>query len=482
MHYKLWINGTWKNTLESKIITSPYSGRTVAICDQAGESEIEETIQSSVNAFPSFKKTSRYARSVLLRKMGDGIEQRREEFLNSIIEEAGKPITLANIEVSRAVTSFYIASEETKRYAGDYIPMDVDNTGISFDPLVSFFIPRGVVLGISPFNFPLNLVVHKVAPALAIGACIILKPSPEAPGAACLLAEVFLEAAKFVSETIQNIPLSSFQVIHCSNELTSAMVEDKRLSILSFTGSDRVGWKLQTIAQGKKVSLELGGNAAVIVHKDADIKRAVSRSVFGAFSYAGQVCISVQRIFIHREIYSEFKNTFLQETEQVVTGDPFDKETLVGPLIHRSARDRILTWVKEATELGAIVLNTVNAVENILYPIVLESVPKKTKLCSEEVFGPVVILDFYEDFSEVIQKVNESRYGLQVGVFTDSEQIMRQATENLDVGAILFNEIPSFRADHMPYGGVKESGLGREGIRFAMEEFSERKTIIKWRN
>ncbi|MBK8394717.1 MAG: aldehyde dehydrogenase family protein [Leptospiraceae bacterium] len=482
MHYKLWIGGKWTETGETNIIKSPFSGTTVALIEQAGEQDIEKMITEASLAFPKFKNTSRYARSILLKQIADKIELRKNEFINVIVNEAGKPISLAEVEVNRAITNFYTASEETKRYAGDLIPADSDLHGIHFDQMISFFTPRGIVLGISPFNFPLNLVVHKVAPALAIGACIILKPSPEAPGAANLLAEIFLEAAKHVTNEIEEIPFSAFQVIHCSNELASRMVEDKRISVLSFTGSDLVGWNLYAIARKKKVCLELGGNAAVIVHRDADIQRAVSRSVIGAFSYSGQVCISVQRIIIHKEIYSEFKRLFLEETEKLVCGDPTDKNVIVGPLINRNARDRIFSWIEEAKSSGAILLTSINALENVLYPVVLESVSTNAKIFTEEVFGPVVLLDSYETFPEAIEKVNDSRFGLQVGVFTDSDWLMQQAINDLDVGSILFNEVPSFRADHMPYGGVKDSGLGREGIRFAMEEFSERKTIIKWRN
>ncbi len=481
MRYKLWIAGEWKETGDTRIVTSPFSGNTVALCEQAGEAEIEEAIQFALSAFSEFKKVSRYARSILLERIANGIELRRDEFISVIVHEAGKPITLAEAEVSRAISCFQIASEETKRYAGEVIPLDSDRNGKDFDLAMSFFTPRGLILAITPFNFPINLVAHKVAPALAIGACVILKPSPEAPGAAYLLAQIFAECTKFVSDSIEEIPLSSFQVVNCSNELATQMVKDKRISTLSFTGSDRVGWDLQTFARGKKVCLELGGNAAVIVHLDADLEKAANRCVFGAFSYAGQVCISVQRIFIHQDVFFEFKKIFLRETEKIIAGDPSERETLVGPLINRKARDRIFTWIEEARKANALFLNSVNAVDNIIYPIVLESVPTNLKISTEEVFGPVVILDDFTNFSEAIQRVNESRFGLQVGVFTDSDKIMRQAIDKLDAGAILFNEIPNFRLDHMPYGGVKDSGLGREGIRFAMEEFSERKTIIKRR-
>lgn len=481
MRYKLWIGGDWKETGDTHIVTSPFSGNTVALCEQAGETEIEEAIQFAESAFPKFKKVSRYTRSVLLNRIAEGIEKRRDEFVLAIVQEAGKPIALAETEVSRAITCFRIASEESKRYAGDIIPLDGDVNGRNFDSAISFFVPRGIVLAITPFNFPLNLVAHKVAPALAIGACIILKPSPEAPGASNLLAQIFAESAIFISDSLEEISLSSFQVVHCSNELASKLLQDERISVLSFTGSDRVGWELQSIALGKKVCLELGGNAAVIVHRDADLELAVSRCVVGAFAYAGQVCISVQRIFIHQDIFFEFKKLFLRETEKVIAGDPLERETLVGPLINRKARDRIFSWIEEARKANALFLNSVNAVDNIIYPVVLESVPAHLKISTEEVFGPVVLLDDYTNFQEAVQRVNESRFGLQVGVFTDSDKIMRQAIDDLDSGAILFNEIPSFRLDHMPYGGVKDSGLGREGIRFAMEEFSERKTIIRRR-
>jgi acyl-CoA reductase-like NAD-dependent aldehyde dehydrogenase len=482
MQYKLWIGGQWRETGDTRIISSPFSGNTIALCEQAIELEMNEAIESARTALLIFKKVSRYARSILLERMANGIELRRDDFISAIVNEAGKPISLAEMEVNRAVSCFQIASEESKRYAGDITPLDSEKSGREFDFAVSYFTPRGIVLAITPFNFPLNLVAHKVAPALAVGAPVILKPSPEAPGPAYILAQVFEECAKFVSSSIEEIPTSSFQVLSCSNELASSLVMDKRISTLSFTGSDKVGWELQRLAQGKKVCLELGGNAAVIIHKDADLERAAKRCAFGAFSYAGQVCISVQKIFIHQDVFYEFKKIFLQETEKIKAGDPSDREIIVGPLINKKARDRIFDWIEEAKKANALFLSSVNAVGNIIYPIVLESVPADLKISTEEVFGPVVILDDYVNIDDAIERVNESRYGLQIGVFTDSDRIMRHATDNIEAGAILFNEIPTFRADHIPYGGIKDSGLGREGIRYAMEEFSERKTIIRWRS
>ncbi|HNI88185.1 MAG TPA: aldehyde dehydrogenase family protein, partial [Leptospiraceae bacterium] len=303
MRYKLWINGDWEETGDTKVISSPYTQTTVALCEQANEKLIDKAILSAYETFPFFKKSSRYARSLLLKYIAAGIESRKKEFIETIVNEAGKPIQFAEGEVNRGITSFQIASEEAKRYNGEMISLDGDKSGVGFDPAFSYFVPKGVVLAITPFNFPLNLVAHKVAPALAIGATVILKPSPEAPGAANLLTEVFLESVKLVSNEFEKIPSTALQLVHCSNDLASKMVKDKRVAVVSFTGSDKVGWELQKLAAGKKISLELGGNAAVIVHKDADIDLAVRRCVLGAFSYAGQICISVQRIFIHHDIY-----------------------------------------------------------------------------------------------------------------------------------------------------------------------------------
>ncbi len=398
-----------------------------------------------------------------------------------MVEEAGKPRTLSEVEVSRAVQTFTVASEEAKRLGGEVVPMDWDAGGRAYSPAVSMLVPRGPVLAISPFNFPLNLVAHKVAPALAVGAPILVKPAPQAPGASSILARIFEESAQAVSDASEQVPLAALQWVQASNEVIARAVQDPRLPVLSFTGSDRVGWSLQQQALRKRVLLELGGNAAVIVHSDADLARAATRCAYGAFAYAGQICISVQRIFVQESVLPKFRGLFLAEVAKVRSGDPADPATLVGPIIDSGQADRILAWIDEAKRAGARVLVGGGRSGNVVAPTVLEDVASDQKLVCEEAFGPVATVSSYRDFSEAVSLVNSSRFGLQAGVFSESAKLIRMASEELEVGGILVNEIPTYRADHMPYGGVKDSGLGREGLRYAMEELCERRTVVSWR-
>jgi acyl-CoA reductase-like NAD-dependent aldehyde dehydrogenase len=444
-------------------------------------------------AFKKFRHVSRSTRSRLLQKMAEGIELRRADLIKVIVDEAGKPITLADAEVSRAISTFTIAAEEAKRYGGELIPLDVEASGRAYSSMtsaaISYFVPRGPVLAITPFNFPLNLVAHKIAPALAVGATVMLKPPPQAPGASNILAEIFQVAREQVSDARDQIPKDTFQVFTAANEVTAIAVKDTRLTILSFTGSNTVGWMLQSQAIRKKVSLELGGNAGVIIHKDADLERAVQRSVWGAFAYAGQICISIQHIFVHKDIASKFQERLVAETKKIGFGDPWKKETLMGPIIDERSFIRIQEWIHGATKAGAQILCGGKVVESangfkhprLIEPTILKNVPKDLPLSCDEAFGPIAILHEYEDFAKVIEEMNSSKFGLQAGIFTDSASLQQLAAQELEVGGIIFNDIPTFRADNMPYGGVKESGLGREGVRFTMEDFSERKTLVTWR-
>jgi glyceraldehyde-3-phosphate dehydrogenase (NADP+) len=401
--------------------------------------------------------------------------------VNAIVDEAGKPVTLAEAEVTRALSTFSIGADEAKRYGGELFPVDIEASGRAYDMGYSMFVPRGPVLAITPFNFPLNLVAHKVVPALAVGAPILVKSAPQTPGAVALLAEVFEKALEEVADEREAVPPAALQAVSCSNEVASIAVQDGRIATLSFTGSGPVGWMLQTIAKGKRVLLELGGNASVIVHRDADLVRAAQRCAFGAFAYAGQVCISVQSILVHRDVYEPFRELFLGELRRIRSGDPHQKETLVGPLINEAAVDRVIAWVEEARQGGASVVSFGERDRNTLPPMLLEGTPRACRLAMEEAFGPVALMAPYDDIGAAIETVNGSRYGLQAGVFTDSHAVVRRAINEIDAGGILINEVPTFRADHMPYGGVKESGLGREGVRYAMEEYSERKTVIAWK-
>lgn len=479
---RLFIGGTWRDGKTTADIRSPFDQHHVSTVHLADTAALEEALVAADQAFSVFRRTSRFIRSRLLAEMARRIEQQRSALVEAMIAEAGKPRMLSDIEVSRAVQTFTVASEEARRLGGEVVPMDWDAGGRAFAPAISMWVPRGPVLGISPFNFPLNLVAHKVAPALAVGAPILIKPAPQAPGASAILAKIFEDSARAVSDSSEQVPLSAFQWLQASNEVIARAVQDPRVSVLSFTGSDRVGWLLQQQATRKRVLLELGGNAAVIVHSDADLGRAAARCAYGAFAYAGQICISVQRVFVQEAVLPRFRELLLAETAKIGAGSPADASTLVGPIIDSGQADRVMAWIEDAKRAGARVLIGGNRSGNIVDATVLENVAPDQKLVCEEAFGPVLTLSSYREFHEAIAQANASRFGLQAGVFTENSKLIRLASEELEVGGILVNEIPTYRADHMPYGGVKDSGLGREGLRFAMEEFCERRTVVQWRS
>jgi len=434
--------------------------------------QMNQAITDSVSAFHTYKKISRLARSMLLAEIADGISAQRIALVAVLGSEAGKPALLADAEVNRAIVTFTYAAEEAKRLSGELLPMDIEMSARNFDMAQVLWVPRGPIYGITPFNFPLNLVAHKVAPALAVGASIIIKAAPQAPTPAMMLKEIFNSAALSVSKKLgEEIPESTFQAVMCSNEVAEIGVVDKQMTVLSFTGSHTVGFALQKLAIGKRVCLELGGNAAVVVCADADLKRAAARCAFGGFAYAGQSCISVQRIFVQKNVYSEFSKNLIEETSK----------TAASPVIDQKAADRIMSWIDEAVKAGARILIGGKRSGNTIEPTVMEGVPQDAKLSSEEVFGPLVILDRFENIEEAIQKVNHSKFGLQAGVFSDSKKIIDRCISDFEVGGVVINEVPTYRADHMPYGGVKESGLGREGLKYAMEEFSERKVVVSFK-
>lgn len=474
------VEGEFVETGYAREIRSPATGEIVAVAFDADRPLMERAVAAAEAASRPFRATSRYLRSRLLARMAEGLERRRAEIAHLITAEAGKPAMLADVEVSRAIGTFTIAAEEAKRYGGEVVPIDIDAGGRAYDLATSRLVPRGPVLGIAPFNFPLNLVAHKVAPALAVGAPILVKPAPQAPGAARVLAEIFVEAASAVADAREKVPLAAMQVFGAPNDVASLAVRDERLSVLSFTGSANVGWMLQAMARGKKVILELGGDAAVIVHEDADLARAAARCAFGAYSYAGQVCISVQRVLVHERVHETFRELFLAEVKKIPWGDPRDPRTLSGPVIDSAAADRVMGLLDEAARGGGRISVGGDRDGNLIAPTVVEDAPKTSGLATEEAFGPVAALSRYATLADAIEEVNRSRYGLQAGVFTGGIRVAREAAEGLDVGGILINEVPTYRADNAPYGGVKASGLGREGVRYAMEEYSERKTIIEW--
>ena len=479
--HRLFIAGAWEEGSSWRDILSPFSGKPVARCAQASTEQMDRALDAAARAGREFRKISRFGRSRLLSLMARGLEARRAELVEAMVAEAGKPRTLADGEVGRAIVTFTFAAEEAKRLGGEVVAVDVDSAGRAYAPAVSTWSPRGPILAIAPFNFPLNLVAHKVAPALAVGASVILKPAPQAPGASRLLAEIFAQAAAEAGDAREKIPAAVLQVLNGPNEVVAKAVGDPRIAILSFTGSDKVGWMLQAQATRKKVILELGGNAAVIVAADADLARAAARCAFGGFAYAGQVCISVQRVLVHKDAAMRFTELLLAETAKVACGDPSRPETLVGPLIDSAAADRVMAWIEESRRDGASVLCGGSREANVIAPTVIAGVKPTAKLSCEEAFGPVVVLDEYGELDEAISAVNSSRFGLQAGLFTDSAAAIRRASEELEVGGLMINEVPTYRADNMPYGGLKDSGLGREGVRYTMEEYCERRTVVAWR-
>jgi len=459
--------GAWKTTGELLEVRSPFDGKLAGRVHQASAALVEEALVAATEAFGSMRKMPSWRRVEALRKSADGIEKRSEELARLITLESGKPIRDARAEVKRAVITFRIAAEEASRMGGEVIPLDIAPGSDGRFALVRRF-PVGPVLGITPFNFPLNLVAHKVAPAMACGNPIIIKPAPKTPLTALILGEIVTEAGW---------PAGGISVLPCSNELASVLWEDKRIRKLSFTGSAAVGWMIKAKAGERKVTLELGGNAGVIVHNDADLEAAAKRCAFGAFSNAGQICVSVQRIYVEKTVFARFTELYLDECAKIRMGDPMDETTALGPMIEEAAAVRTEAWVREAVAEGARVLLGGKRSGAFMEPTVLTNTKPSMKVCGEEAFAPVVALEAYGSFEEALEEVNRGLYGLQAGVFTkDMGRIMR-AFDEIEAGGVIANDIPTYRVDNMPYGGVKLSGFGREGVKYAIEEMTEMKLL-----
>lgn len=419
----------------------------------------------------SFQASSRlpaHARAKILLAVSEGLQKRREEFAALITEEVQKPLKEARREMDRAIFTFRWASEEAKRFGGEWLPLDLDANGEGRLAVVRRF-PKGPCLLITPFNFPINLVAHKVAPAIAVGAPFLLKPAPQAPRCGKLLGELVREAG---------YPDEAFAVCPCGNDVAEALVKDDRFAVLSFTGSAAVGWKLKSIAGKKHVLLELGGNGSVIVGPDADLNWAAARCAWGAYYYSGQVCISVQRIFVHEKVYDQFKQLFLKNVAELKLGDPKDERTDVGPLIDDRSAERIEAWVGEAVAAGGRTVLAGKRQGRLIAPTLVEDVPAKCKLATEEAFGPVATIEKVPTLEDAFERAASGGYGLQAGVFTQNIRAVMDAWTRLPVGGVIVNDIPAYRSDAMPYGGNRDSGVGREGARYAMEEFTELRTLV----
>jgi len=462
------LNGRWMTDGTRVNIHSPYDGHEVGSVIRPTRGHLDEAISGSVAGLEAMRGVSAHERQRILRAAAEGIQADRESFARLIALEAGKPIKAARVEVDRAVFTFSLAAEEALRLPGEYIPMDVMPGSDRKYGIVRRF-PAGPVAAITPFNFPLNLVAHKVAPAIACGCSVVLKPAPQTPLTSLKLARLLQDSG---------LPSGVLQVLPLGNEDAAPLVEDERLKVLSFTGSAIVGWQLKARAGKKRVLLELGGNAAVIVHDDADVGHAATRCAAGGFVYAGQSCISVQRIFVQKKVLAPFLEVLVAKVKALKCGDPLDEATDVGPLIRESDAVRVELWIREAAAQGAQVLCGGGRRGSIVAPAILTGTKPEQKVNCEEVFGPVVTVEPYQTFAEAMTRANDSRYGLQAGIFTRDQGRIAEAFERLEVGGVIVNEVPTFRADHMPYGGVKDSGLGREGVRYAIEEMTERRILV----
>jgi acyl-CoA reductase-like NAD-dependent aldehyde dehydrogenase len=459
-----FINGRWVETEERLQVLSPWSGELVGEVALAGPAEWEAVIVAAQEAVRGLKGFSSQERWRLLTEMTAGVRARQEELAQTIVAEGGKPITYARAEMGRGLMTLKLAAEEAERVGGEVLPLDQRPDTRGRWGITRRF-PVGPVLGITPFNFPFNLMAHKVGPALAAGCPIIVKPASKTPLTACKLAEIYEQAGG---------PPGGLQVLPSPASLAEVAVADDRVKALSFTGSAAVGWHLKAQAGRKKVILELGGNAACIVDQDADLKWAAHRAAIGSFAHAGQVCIAVQRLLVHQQVYESFKEVFLETiSHEIVAGDPAREDTVVGPFVDAAAAARVREWVKEALAGGAHLLAGGLGEGNLMPPTVLERVTREMKVWNQEVFGPVVVLAPFQDFAQALEMANDSIYGLQAGVFTNTLAHAWQAFETLEVGAIIVNDSPVFRVDSMPYGGTKASGLGREGVRYAIEELTE---------
>ncbi|MEJ2287493.1 MAG: aldehyde dehydrogenase family protein [Deinococcales bacterium] len=462
-----YVAGQWLQTGDRLEVRSPYDASLVAVVHRAGPEEIERAIAQATAAFQTTRRMPVWQRSQALEAISAGIAERREDLAQTIALEAGKPLSAARGEVDRAVFTFNVAAEEAKRIYGEIVPLDWI-PGLEGREAQVRHVPLGPVAGISPFNYPLNLVAHKVAPALAAGDTIVLRPASQTPLSALKLADI-VQGSGF--------PEGAFSVVPSRTADAAPLVEDERIRLLTFTGSPAVGWALKSRAGRKRVTLELGGNAGVIVHADADLAFAAERVIWGGFQYSGQSCVSVQRVYVHEDVYDAFRGALVPRVEKLVLGDPLDEATDVGPVIDEGAAERIEAWVEEARQGGAKVLAGGKR-EGTLWPAtLLEDVTPAMKVCNQEVFAPMIGLYRYADVAEAIDAVDASEFGLQAGLFTNDWRVIREAFDRIEVGGLNINDVSTFRVDHMPYGGVKQSGAGREGLRYAIQEMSEMKLL-----
>lgn len=466
--YPIYLAGQFKTTAAPLPVISPYSGQSVYQTYSAGPAEFEAAVMAAQAAQSAMQELPIFERYRILQQVSAGILANRDEFATTMAREAGKPWKTALAEVERAAQTFLVAAEEAKRLPGEVLSMDWHPSAVHKDAIVKYF-PIGLIAGISPFNFPLNLVAHKVAPAIAAGCPMVLKPASKTPISALLLAKLIHEAG---------LPLGGLSVLPMDRQTGNLLVTDPRFKLLSFTGSPEIGWQMRRDAGKKKVVLELGGNAALLVDKDADVTLAANKAVTGAFAYAGQSCIHTQRIYVEASLFDGFVKQFCAKMATLNSGDPELPTTDISSMIDESHAKRIESWVDEAISNGAILLAGGKRQGSFYAPTVLTNTLNDMNVCKLEAFAPVVVIEPFTDFKQAVATINDSDFGLQAGVFSFDSRKIRYAFENLHVGGVIVNDVPTFRADHMPYGGVKDSGLGREGPKYAIFDMLEPKILV----
>ncbi|MCM3412736.1 aldehyde dehydrogenase family protein [Metabacillus litoralis] len=469
MKKQLFINGEWIGTESYKDLLSPYNNEKIAEIASATEEDVDKAIAAAYQTNEIMAEMPAHRRASILERVANLIEERADEAAKIISAEAAKPYKTALGEVSRTVATYKFSAEEAKRIHGETIPLDA---AVGGENRIAYTVrePIGVIGAITPFNFPMNLVAHKVGPAIASGNTVVLKPAEQTPLSSLFLADIFKEAG---------LPDGALNIVTGKGSVVGEkIVKDDRVKKISFTGSPAVGIGIRNKAGLKRVTLELGSNAAVIIDQGIDLDKIIDRCVMGAFSFQGQVCISLQRVYIHESLYEQFVEKMVAATKQLKIGDPLDPNTDVSALISPRDVDRALVWIEEAKQGGAKVLTGGAAEGNVLQPTILTDVDAKLKVSCQEVFAPIVLINKVSSVEEAISNVNDSRYGLQAGIYTDNIHTALMATKKLHVGGVMVNDIPTFRVDHMPYGGVKESGVGREGVKFAIEEMTEQKLVV----
>ena len=465
---KLWINGVWETTQETTALIAPYTGEVLAQVAKATVADVTRAIEGAHEAFQSFKKTTAYERAEILYKVVTIMRARKHELAEILANEAAKPVSAGLAEIDRTIATYQFAAEAAKQSTGETIPMDAA-PGVTDRIGYTKRVPLGVVSAITPFNFPFNLVAHKLGPAFAVGNTVVLKPASQTPLSSLVMAEIFKEAG---------LPDGALQIVTGSgSELSDTLVTHPLVKKVTFTGSGTVGLKIKEKIGLRKITLELGSNAALIVEPSTPLEKVIARCVGGAFGFAGQVCISLQRIYVHQSIYEQFTKLFVEATKKLVVGNPHDDKTDVSAMIHPDEVSRIKRWIAAAQEQGAIVATGAQFTERTCTPTVMTNVKPDMKIVCEETFAPIVSIIPYTTLDEAIALVNDSELALNAGIYTNALTDAMKAAEELQAGAVIINDIPTFRIDNMPYGGVKMSGYGKEGIKYAVEEMTDIKFI-----